>query len=189
MKDEVWKPIPGYEGHYEASSNGRLRSVKQDSPTVLTLNTDRYGYHQIGLYHEGERHYHTVHRLVAKTFIPRDGQEELEVNHKDGDKKNNHIANLEWVTRSQNMKHSFEIGIRQPPSNYGGRGKPSKGAENGRAKMNAEGVRLSRAIYATRSISQRELGEMFGVCQSVMGKLLRNDKWKHVHVIEVDADA
>ena len=95
---EVWKDIPGYEGKYQASSLGRIRSKRG----VLKLR-DNFGYQRVMLYGlKGGRKSLSVHRLVAKTFIPNPNNYP-QINHIDENKSNNRIDNLEWCTQSQNI--------------------------------------------------------------------------------------
>ena len=111
--EEVWKPIEGTDGKYEVSNFGRVRTNSQ-RPGLLTLTKQPSGYRyaMIGL-SNGKRRNCRVHRLVAQHFLPNPDNMK-EVNHKDGNKDNNHVINLEWCTRSHNVKHSFDTGLKQP---------------------------------------------------------------------------
>lgn len=86
---------------------GRKHSIKGQT---LTHNICRNGYHRVGLNKDSKRKYKAVHRLVARLFV-NNPDNKPEVNHIDGDKSNNHYTNLEWVTRSENMKHGYEMGL------------------------------------------------------------------------------
>lgn len=86
---------------------GRKHSIKGQ---VLTHNICKNGYHRVGLNKDSKRQYKAVHRLVAKLFVD-NPKDKPEVNHIDGDKSNNHYTNLEWVTRGENMKHGYEMGL------------------------------------------------------------------------------
>lgn len=91
--------------------DGKLRSRKFDS-TVLTPSSDADGYLEIGVSEHGDPYYFRIHRLVAQAFIP--NLENLpEVNHKDGNKQNNCVKNLEWVSTADNIRHSIETGLRE----------------------------------------------------------------------------
>ncbi len=103
MKQEIWKPIPGYDG-YEVSSFGRVKSLsyrKTKKPNLLKQQTDRKGYLFVGLPGKQER----VHRLVALAFIPLEEGKEY-INHKDENRKNNHVENLEWCTTKYNLEYN-----------------------------------------------------------------------------------
>ncbi|MGP1351652.1 MAG: NUMOD4 domain-containing protein [Hoylesella marshii] len=116
MKDiEIWKTIPEFED-YEASNFGRIRSIDRKRPVknghtcihkgkVIKARKQNGGYLVVWLRKNGKTYAKTVHRLIALTFIP--PKSDKEVNHKDGDKTNNTIANLEWLTKSENIKHSY----------------------------------------------------------------------------------
>lgn len=120
--EETWKPIEGYEGLYEVSSLGRIRRLKfvnthgyQDKITILKLQHRKNGYMQVILHDKERSSECLVHRLVARAFLPRvDGKEF--VNHKDGNKANNRVDNLEWCTRSENMLHAYKSGLATPPA-------------------------------------------------------------------------
>ena len=105
--EEVWKPVEGYEGRYEISSLGRLRSYAQDrvNGKIKTGNLDAKGYLSIMLYDgRGNKKVHKMHRLVASAFI--DNPDNLpQVNHKDEDKTNNRADNLEWCTNEYNLRY------------------------------------------------------------------------------------
>ena len=99
---EQWKPVVGYEGLYEVSSHGNVYSMR----TKKILRTyNQNGYLHVHLYKNGHRKNWAVHRLVANAFIP--NPENLEtVNHIDENKTNNHICNLEWMSREDNVQYS-----------------------------------------------------------------------------------
>lgn len=102
---ETWKPIEGYEGIYEVSDQGRVRNAKRGG-RIMTASTVTHGYRAVSLYKEGKQRAALVHRLVAKAFIP-NPESKPQVNHKDMDKSNNCISNLEWVTQNENLAHAF----------------------------------------------------------------------------------
>lgn len=105
---EVWKDIPGYEGLYQASNLGKIRSLyNYRKYNVLTPRIKR-GYYQIGLRKNGVRKWHQVHRLVANTFISNENNLP-QVNHKDENRLNNCVDNLEWCTASYNNCYGNRI--------------------------------------------------------------------------------
>lgn len=97
---ENWKAIEGYEGLYEVSDLGRVRAV---NGKIKKPDNDR-GYLKVGLWLNGKRKNHRIHRLVAKAFIP-NPYNRKEVNHKARDKSDNRAISLEWVTPLQNKRH------------------------------------------------------------------------------------
>ena len=107
MTEEIWCPIKGYEGQYQVSDQGRVRSLKSGKERVLNPVSDKDGYLQVSLYKNGEQKKCKVHRLVAQTFIPNPNNLQ-EVNHKDEDKTNNYVQNLEWC----DVKYNINYGTR-----------------------------------------------------------------------------
>lgn len=115
MHEEAWKPVVGYEGKYEISNHGKIRSLNYHSTGLtreLKKRLDRYGYPCILLSCGKSRKHHTIHRLVAEAFIP-NPENKSEVNHIDGDKQNNHVSNLEWVTMKENQRHAWAHGLKE----------------------------------------------------------------------------
>lgn len=113
LLQEVWVPVAGYEGRYEVSSLGRVRSLNYNKTKglviVLSPGSDRGGYLFYGLCLKGKVKPHKGHRLVAEAFIAKPEKDNLCVNHKDGNVKNNRVENLEWMTLVENMHHSRRI--------------------------------------------------------------------------------
>lgn len=124
MPTEVWRPVPGFEDHYEVSACGQVKRIAPASTPdgrghggtrlgrVLKPAQTSSGYLTVSLFVRGKSTPTLVHRLVTAAFLgPRpDGHE---VNHRDGDKRNNVVANLEYVTRAQNVRHAFAMGLNQ----------------------------------------------------------------------------
>ena len=107
---EIWKPIVGTKGFIEVSNEGRVRSLLRGSPRVLKTQTDKKGYHRLRVTIEREKMCYKVHREVAKAFIPNPGNLP-QVNHKDGNKSNNAVDNLEWISNRDNAHHAIENGL------------------------------------------------------------------------------
>lgn len=105
---EHWKEIAGFEGIYEVSDQGRVKSLGNDKSRkekILKPGKKRDGYLHVGLCKYGHRKYLLVHRLVADAFIQNPNNLDT-VNHKDEDKTNNAASNLEWMTRADNKRYS-----------------------------------------------------------------------------------
>jgi hypothetical protein len=129
--EEIWKTIPGYEGYYQVSSMGRVRSMpryvkcragKERLAKGRIRKTVPYGnggYLSVTLSVGNNFSTHPVHRLVAMTFLPAIPGKTA-VNHKDGHKLNNRVENLEWCTFAENTKHGYDMGlIKTPPTRSG----------------------------------------------------------------------
>ena len=108
---EIWKDIPGYEGYYQVSNIGNVKSLERKDTIgrrvhekILTVNISKKGYARVRLYKNDSKVMYSIHRLVALTFIPT-VKNKTEVNHIDENKLNNHVDNLEWCNRSENVNH------------------------------------------------------------------------------------
>lgn len=118
---EIWKPVKGFEGLYEVSNTGFVKSLPRvkvnnkgkqiTKERILKFNDFNNGYLKVPLTNGNHiKRYYLVHRLVAEAFI--DNPNNLpQVNHIDGNKENNHVSNLEWCTREDNIKHAYKMGL------------------------------------------------------------------------------
>ena len=113
---EVWKPIPNYEGFYEVSNMGKVRSVYRYR-RILKPMISNAGYERVDLFKNKHRKQFSVHRLVAMTFINNPDQKPF-VNHKDENKTNNSVDNLEWVTHVENCHYGTAITRRTKHTDY-----------------------------------------------------------------------
>ena len=121
MNEEQWKGCPGFDGRYEVSNTGKVRSLSRLEECYrgsqryffrvrareLKQSPDKYGYSIVILSAEGCTHTRKVHRLVAETFLLKPSRTD-QVNHKNGVKNDNREENLEWVSAKQNVLHSFQ---------------------------------------------------------------------------------
>lgn len=117
---EIWHPCAGFETHYEVSNLGNVRSIERmvnnrlktglrKSPQkILKASKSKSGYYIVSFCVDGVKSNQTIHRLVARAFIANE-LNKPQVNHKDGNKLNNHVNNLEWVTVSENGLHAYRV--------------------------------------------------------------------------------
>ena len=121
IKIEVWRDIENYESLYQVSNLGNIRSkdrvvkcwynnTKTMSGKIIKPILLRDGYLYVHLYKNTKRKDYAIHRIVANAFIENPKHKE-EVNHKDGNKQNNSVDNLEWVTPKENMQHAHKTGL------------------------------------------------------------------------------
>ena len=112
--DEQWKVITDFP-KYEVSTFGNVRVIKTGKIRIpSTINS---GYHKLSLSKAKVKYSRTVHRLVMLTFSPIPNASKMQVNHIDGDKKNNNLSNLEWVTCGDNHRHAYETGLKDSTKN------------------------------------------------------------------------
>lgn len=105
-----WEPIKETKGMIEVSRDGRVRSWLRGTPHILKTQKDGKGYHRVRVTVEREKYSFKVHREVAKAFL--DNPDNLpQVNHIDGNKDNNDVSNLEWVTNKENAHHAIATGL------------------------------------------------------------------------------
>lgn len=105
--EETWKDIEGYEGLYQVSTTGKVRSLnyrRSGESKLLKQDVSHRGYKRVYLAKDGKNKHHLVHRLVAMTFIPNPDDLPI-VNHKDEDPSNNNVKNLEWCTHEYNLNY------------------------------------------------------------------------------------
>lgn len=168
---EQWRSVVGYEGWYEVSNHGRVRRMKSYRSTfvgrILKLGINR-GYLRVVLSRGGSIKGARVHQLVTAAFIGPcpDGKE---VNHIDGDKTNNYVSNLEYLTPSENHRHAYRIGTHLPTRVYG-----RKNPRNQRILTEEEVLSIRNRIGRE---TQKSIGESFGVCRSTISKIATGRSW------------
>lgn len=116
--EEIWKDIQGYEGLYQVSNLGRVKRNYRENidskgrkrifnESIIKPNIDKGGYFYVNLYKNGKKEIQKNHRLVCNTFIA-NPENKPQVNHIDGNKENNNVNNLEWVTIQENIQHAYK---------------------------------------------------------------------------------
>ena len=167
---EEWRPIEGYEDFYEISNLGRVRS-HGSIRSVKPWNN----YCVAKLYRNGNCKTAYVHRLVAKAFIP-NPQNKHFVNHKDGDKRNNHADNLEWCTRQENEIHAWRIGLKTVSPNH------PAGEKHGMHKLSADDVAYIRSHHVPfdATYGSAPLAKKFNVRPQTITDIAHYRTWKGV---------
>lgn len=166
----IWKDIPGYEGKYQASTDGLIKSLSYLGSAgvegILANCPNSKGYAQIILRKDNKPRSWRVHRLIALTFI---GPSDLTVNHKNGNKLDNRLENLEYLTNAENMRHAYVTGIRTNPH----------GEEHGGSKLKESEVRLIRKSPNIPG-SGRALAKQFGVSPGLISAIRKGRLWKNL---------
>lgn len=162
---EVWKDVVGYERFYQISNKGNVFSKRLNR--LLKLNTNQ-GYKTLTINVNGSCKFVKVHRLVAIAFIDNPLNKKF-VNHINGNKQDNTVENLEWVTSQENNNHAYSIGL-----NSG-----LKGENGSNAKLTWDKVRKIRQLkLENSSITRTELSKLMSVHTSTIRKILANETWK-----------
>ena len=163
---EKWKVIEGF-SKYLISNTGRVKNIVE-LRDLKFYNSK--GYSKIELVNDSNQDKKVfVHRLVAINFIPNPSNKP-QVNHIDGDKKNNRVENLEWCTQSENMKHAFKTGLKVS----------LKGEDAFNSKMTDDKVLLLREMYESGEFLLRELAEEFNIGIASVWNIVNRNTWKHI---------
>jgi len=175
MEVEVWKDVPDYEELYQVSNLGKVRSLDRLVKGAKGLDyrikgkttkeaKNYLGYIKVRLHKEGIRKEYSLHRIVAISFVL-NIELKKEVNHIDGNKLNNAASNLEWCTRSENMKHAFRTGLVS-----------NKGEDGPSRKLSNEDVLLIRAS----NDGCVKLSKRFNVSPTSISSIKRRRSWNHI---------
>jgi hypothetical protein len=178
MKDlkficEEWRSIPEFSG-YDVSSLGRVRSINRlcgNRPGItkgklLKPFVNKRGYLEVNLYKNSKSTAKIIHRLVAQAFIPNDNNKP-QVNHIDGNKLNNKVSNLEWMSNSENQKHAYSLGLQ-----------PSRAGEsNNKATITDKDVTRLKLLYNSGKTT-KEVSELIGVSLSIVRQIIYGKSWR-----------
>lgn len=169
---EVWRPVKGFEGRYEVSNLGRVKTIphyvnhtngkRLVKERLRPLQKHNQGYLSVGLSSLSR----LVHRLVAQAFIANPKKLKF-VNHKDGNKHNNCVENLEWCTRQENENHAFSTGL-----------KNSTGSNNAMSKLDEK--KVYEIKYKSHGKSTKFLSEKYNVHMATIQRIIKGTIWKHV---------
>lgn len=189
LETEEWREVQEHPRLF-VSTLGRLKSLRVQPSRLLTGVLSK-GYHRVHLREQGVSTYITIHILVARAFIP-NPLNKSQVNHKDGNKRNNRVGNLEWNTPLENRRHAAQNGLTATGHRNGKYTHPEKvqygddhwthrqpqllkwGEAHHNAKLTAEQVNLIRHTYQPHKYSARRLAREFGVSQKTILNILKN---------------
>jgi len=177
--NEIWKPVAGYEGVYEASNLGRVRSLSRTircghgkyrrmAGRVLVQSMQNAGYLTVHLARGGRVEHRTVHRIVAGLFCERRSGCDV-VNHIDANRLNNSASNLEWCTSYDNYHHARDIGVVKIP----------RGSAKGAAKLTETDIPQIRYLIA-RGWMIKDIASMYGVASAQVSFIKSGRAWSHV---------
>lgn len=170
---EEWRPVYRWNGKYEISSLGEVRNASTKRKLKATKN-NRGGYLQVFVWVDGKTVGANVHRLVAEAFLS--NCDELPcVNHKNGNRLDPRVENLEWCTHQQNTKHAIDILRLDFASNL----KTGKGEESGANRLTEVEVRSIKRLLA-KGMRQAEIAARFNTCVTNISSIKRGLTWNHV---------
>lgn len=173
---EVWKPIHSLNDKYEASNNGQIRNAR--TGRIMKQFTNLFGYKVLTVRPELNKQENArVHRLVAEAFLGKCPEGHV-VNHKDGDKTNNNLENLEYVTSSENNQHALNTGLRHTVNMS--EVVVKRGEENYFAKIKESDVHNILKLREKTGFGCRKLAKITGISRGIINGILSGRTWKHV---------
>lgn len=178
---EEWRSIAGYEGLYEVSNCGRVKSLPRwrangNCGPIILKDADKKGYRVVCIRTaQGAASMKHVHRLVAAAFCEQERPEQTQVNHRNGVRSDNRACNLEWCTVSENHFHASKV--------LGTKSRPplSLGELPRRHVLQVEDVRRIRAAVAAGTHYQRELAKEYGVHESTIFNVVHGKTWSQIN--------
>ena len=173
-----WRDIKGFEGMYQVSNTGLIRSLdrsilKSNGVTqrrvghIMIQVKNPKGYYIIGLSKNHKRLASTVHKIVASTFLKKGSH--TQVNHKDGNKLNNMVSNLEWTNGSGNIKHAYDNGLMAKPT----------GSKHPLAQIDEEVATTIKSMLNS-DINSVDICKLMSISRHIVRDIKRNKTWRHV---------
>ena len=160
-----WKDVSDFKGLYSISNSGLVKSFHRNGVKILKPGISTYGYEFVVLQKNGYKKTKLIHQLVIENFSGK-CPEGMQVNHKDGNKRNNDVKNLEYVTPRENTIHAIEV-----------LGKKRSCEHHWKSKITQEQVDKMRKLYKTGKYVQTELGKMFGIHRGQVSKICNHKSW------------
>jgi len=172
---EVWKDVVGYEGLYQVSNLGNVKSLGNEfsrKERLLKLSFQSKGYLTVVLQKDAKRKMVLVHRLVAEHFIP-NIYNKPQINHINGIKTNNRIENIEWVSHRENLDHAINNDL------------ILKGEKNKKSKLKDVDVIEIHSLLQKGTTTTKELSETYNVSYSTIDGIRTNRYWKHLNLPKI----
>ena len=165
--EEIWENIEGFEGIYQVSNLGKVKSLKFGKEKYLSITKSSIGYLNTKLQLNKKNKSFLVHRLVAETFIKNEFNKSC-VNHINGIKTDNRVENLEWCTHKENTEHSLKNDLIKT------------GCNHKQSKLSLKDIEYIRKNYKYRDgeFSGKKLSEKFNVSHTCISKIIKNKTYK-----------
>jgi NUMOD4 motif/HNH endonuclease len=195
---EYWVDISNYEGYYQVSNYGNVRSldrvitehpsVKNEQQTgktqtlkgrILKPHTNSSGYYQINLNRKSIRTTFAIHQLVAQAFLDNRSRKPL-VNHINGIKTDNNVNNLEWATYSENLEHAYKNRLRRAVKTN------EVASKNYKRKLTEQQVREIKLLIAAKSLTLKQIANQYDVGRSTIGSIKSGRNWSYTNDCKTD---
>lgn len=170
---EIWKDIEGYNGDYQISNRGRVKSLKcnsgsKESPPYILKDKKDHGYRRIALYKNNNPKFYRIARLVAMHFVS-NPKNKSQVNHINGDKTDDRAINLEWTTPKENTRHAHNMGLVDSAIGENASG----------SKLTSKQVVNIKKLLK-QGVTQKEIAKKYPVTQVSIHKIKHGKTWTHI---------
>lgn len=162
----MWKNINGYDGKYQVNELGEVRSVKYKNPRILKHELVGRGYPVVCLCNHGSVNHVYIHHLVANAFLTKPEDKQI-INHKDGNKLNNQVSNLEYVSYSENNQHAYDTGLH------------GRGEKHYNAKLSESDVKQIKK--EGKRNTYQDIADKYNVSKATVRDILIGKTWKAVN--------
>lgn len=185
MQEEIWKDIAGWEGYYQISNLGKVKSLERKQRFVSIAGKECFykkremmkktvvnlgnGYRMVSFSRDSKAFTKYIHRLVAEAFIPNPDNLPW-INHKDGDKLNNSIDNLEWCTPAHNIAHAISTGLQTQ----------ARGERASKSKLDSLQVLVIKSILASKEATMVDIAKYFNVTHQSICAIKDGKSWVHI---------
>lgn len=171
LPHEIWRNIENFEGIYQVSNFGRVKSLHWFGGRLINPLTNKKGYLSVILSKDGTTKHFKVHKLVAQAFLPNPDNKPI-VHHRDGNRSNNCVENLEWVTHRENQQYSIQMGTKKFPL----------GLKFNNAKLSEDDVRYIRANFIPydQEFGNSAFAKKFNVSKSAIYDVIHYKTYRDV---------